>query len=45
MVVAGHATEALPQVFLELEGDDIYAIGVLGLIYGYSSNVAFVKEG
>lgn len=45
MVVAGHATESLPQVVLELEADDIYAIGVLGLIYGYPSNITFVKEG
>lgn len=42
MVVAGHATDNLPQVVLELDGDDIYAHGVLGLIYGYSSNVSFV---
>ncbi|MFQ5928151.1 MAG: arsenate reductase (azurin) small subunit [Acidobacteriota bacterium] len=45
MVVAGHATDNLPQVVLELEGDHIYAIGILGLIYGYSSNVSFVKRG
>lgn len=44
MVVAGHATEGIPQVVLELNGDDIYAIGVLGLIYGYPSNVAFLKR-
>ncbi len=34
MVIAGHATESLPQVVLELEGGEIYATGVLGLIYG-----------
>lgn len=34
MVVAGHATESLPQVVLEVEGDDVYATGILGLIYG-----------
>ena len=43
MVVVGHATENLPQVALEIDGDDIYAVGVLGLIYGYPSNVTFVK--
>ena len=42
MVVAGHATDNLPQVVLEVDGEDIYAQGVLGLIYGYSSNVSFV---
>lgn len=40
MVVSGHATESLPQIVLETQGDDIYAVGVLGLIYGYSANVA-----
>jgi len=43
MVVSGHATENLPQVVLELDGDDIYATAVLGLIYGYPANTAFVK--
>lgn len=45
MVVAGHATESLPQVVLELAGDEIYAVGILGLIYGYPSNTTFVKGG
>jgi arsenite oxidase small subunit len=39
MVVSGHATESLPQIVLEVQGDDIYAVGVQGLIYGYSANV------
>ena len=39
MVVSGHSTESLPQIVLELQGDDIYAVGVQGLIYGYSANV------
>lgn len=39
MVVAGHATENLPQVVLDVEGDDIYATGVIGLIYGHDRNV------
>lgn len=38
MVVSGHGTESLPQIVLEMRGDDIYAVGVLGLIYGYSAN-------
>jgi arsenite oxidase small subunit len=38
MVVSGHATQGLPQVVLELEGDDIVATGVLGLLYGLSDN-------
>jgi arsenite oxidase small subunit len=40
MVVSGHATEGLPQVVLETEGDEIYAVGVMGLIYGYHDNEA-----
>ena len=39
MVVSGHGTESLPQIVLETVGDDIYAVGVMGLIYGYSANV------
>lgn len=39
MVVAGHATVSLPQVILEVKGDNIYAIGVMGLIYGRASNL------
>jgi arsenite oxidase small subunit len=40
MVVSGHSTESLPQIVLEVQGDDVYAVGVQGLIYGYSSNLA-----
>lgn len=39
MVISGHGTESLPQVLLELEGDDIYAVGLLGLIYGRYDNL------
>lgn len=39
MVIGGHATESLPQVLLELEGDDIYAVGMIGLIYGRYDNL------
>jgi arsenite oxidase small subunit len=38
MVVSGHATQGLPQIILELEGDDIMATGVMGLIFGYHDN-------
>lgn len=38
MVVAGHATMALPQITLEADGDDIFATGVVGLIFGYYDN-------
>lgn len=39
MVVSGHATESLPQIVLETGGDSIYAVGVMGLIFGYSGNL------
>lgn len=39
MVVSGHGTESLPQIILEVSGDDIFAIGVMGLVYGRSSNI------
>ena len=38
MVVAGHATQSLPQLVLEVDGNDIYATGILGLIYGKCNN-------
>jgi len=37
MVISGHATESLPQIVLEVQGDNIYAVGVQGLVYGYSA--------
>lgn len=38
MVISGHATESLPQAKLEIEGDDIFATGIMGLLYGFQSN-------
>ncbi len=40
MTIAGHATEPLPQVVLEEKDGRIYAVGMLGLIYGYASHLA-----
>ena len=40
MVAAGQATESLPQIVLETKGDEIWATGVMGLIFGYHSNLA-----
>lgn len=39
IAVHASATERLPQVRLEIEGDDIYAVGVNGLIYGFRHNL------
>jgi arsenite oxidase small subunit len=38
MVVSGHATQGLPQIILETEGDEIFAVGAMGLIFGYYDN-------
>ena len=38
ILVAGHATTRLPQIVLEIDGDQIYATGISGLLYGYSLN-------
>ncbi len=40
MVAAGQATESLPQIVLDVTGDDIWATGVMGLIFGYHANLA-----
>jgi arsenite oxidase small subunit len=39
IIISGHGTESLPQVLLELKGDDIFAVGMLGLIYGRFDNL------
>ena len=40
MVVIGQATENLPQILLDVEGDDIVAVGTLGILYGFRDNLA-----
>jgi arsenite oxidase small subunit len=40
VVVQGVSQRPLPRVALEIDGDDIYAVGVDGLIYGHRSNLA-----
>lgn len=39
ILISGQAYQSLPQVLLELEGDDIYAVGVFGLIFGRHENL------
>ncbi len=43
IMVSGQAFESLPQVLLELEGDDIYAVGVMGLLFGRTENLIDVE--
>ncbi|MCG8355404.1 MAG: arsenate reductase (azurin) small subunit [Kiloniellales bacterium] len=39
ITISGNAYQSLPQVLLELEGDDIYAVGIFGLIFGRYDNL------
>lgn len=39
IVVAGQAVESLPQVLLELDGDEIFAVGLMGLLFGRHHNL------
>lgn len=38
MVVSGQATASLPQIALSERDGEIYAVGVMGLVYGYHEN-------
>ncbi len=39
ILISGQAYQSLPQVLLELSGDNIYAVGVFGLIFGRYDNL------
>ncbi len=39
MVVIGQATENLPQILLDIDGDDILAVGTIGIVYGFRDNL------
>ncbi|HJO96397.1 MAG TPA: arsenate reductase (azurin) small subunit [Rhodospirillales bacterium] len=39
ILISGQAYQSLPQVLLELQGDDVYAVGVFGLIFGRYDNL------
>ncbi|MBT3012221.1 MAG: arsenate reductase (azurin) small subunit [Candidatus Thiodiazotropha sp. (ex Lucina aurantia)] len=39
IIVSGQAYQSIPQVLLELDGDDIYAVGMMGLIFGRNDNL------
>ncbi len=40
ILVLGQATQSLPQIVLSVEGGEIYAEGVTGLVYGVHDNLA-----
>lgn len=44
MVIAGHATESLPQIMLEVDSDALYAVGVMGLVYGNTGDFALAPN-
>ena len=44
IIVSGQAYESLPQVLLELDGDAIYAVGMMGLIFGRDTNLMESQE-
>ncbi len=39
ILISGQAYQSLPQVLLELKGDDVFAVGVFGLIFGRYYNL------
>lgn len=39
IIVSGQAYESLPQVLLEVEAEKIYAVGMMGLIFGRDANL------
>ncbi|MGK0288739.1 MAG: arsenite oxidase small subunit [bacterium] len=39
IVISGQAYQSLPQVLLEVQGNDIYAVGIMGLIFGRTNNL------
>ncbi len=44
IIVSGQAYESLPQVLLELDGDEIYAVGIMGLLFGRTENLIAMQE-
>ncbi|MBO9339800.1 arsenate reductase (azurin) small subunit [Chloroflexus sp. MS-CIW-1] len=43
ILISGPATQNLPRIILEVEGQDIYAVGVQGLIYGRPHNLSLTE--
>ena len=38
-LILGQATQSLPQILLEVDQGEVYAVGVTGLVYGYRDNL------
>ncbi|PCK07053.1 MAG: arsenate reductase (azurin) small subunit [Alteromonadaceae bacterium] len=43
IIISGQAYQNLPQVLLEQEGDTVYAVGLLGLLFGRNNNFNHAK--
>ena len=43
MLINGPATQHLPRITLEVDGQDIYAVGVHGLFYGRPNNLSLTE--
>ena len=39
VMVLGQATQSLPQILLEVQGDEVFAVAVAGLVYGAWNNL------
>ena len=39
IIVSGQAYQSIPQVLLEVDGDDVYAVGIMGLLFGRNQNL------
>lgn len=44
IIVSGQAYESLPQVLLEQDGDNVYAVGIMGLLFGRTDNIIAIQE-
>lgn len=38
-LILGQATQSLPQILLEVKGEDLYAVAARGLVYGFWNNL------
>ncbi len=43
VLINGPATQHLPRITLEVEGQDIYAVGMQGLLYGRPNNLSLTE--
>lgn len=44
IITSGSATQSLPQIMLEVSAEEIYAVGVMGLLYGFNDNMLIASR-